>query len=200
MTVVTGLFDTQEEAATAVRALRDAGIDNTDISLVANGLDSVIDYENELADDTGTGAGVGAVLGGAGGLLAGLGLLTIPGIGPVVAGGWLLATAVGAVAGAVVGGAAGGFIGALTAAGISEEDAHFYAEGVKRGGTLVTVRAVGELADKAEEILEAAERVDVQTRRAAYEQDGWEAFDEEEQPYSPDEIRDYRGLYNRNPI
>ncbi|MBI4046123.1 MAG: hypothetical protein HY371_04820, partial [Devosia nanyangense] len=64
MTVVTGLFDTQEEAATAVRALRDAGIDNTDISLVANGLDSVIDYENELADDTGTGAGVGAVLGG----------------------------------------------------------------------------------------------------------------------------------------
>ena len=123
MTVVTGLFDTQEEAATAVRALRDAGIDNTDISLVANGLDSVIDYENELADDTGTGAGVGAVLGGAGGLLAGLGLLTIPGIGPVVAGGWLLATGVGAVAGAVVGGAAGGFIGALTAAGISEDDA-----------------------------------------------------------------------------
>jgi hypothetical protein len=67
-------------------------------------------------------------------LLAGLGLLAIPGLGPVVAAGWLASTALGAVAG----GAAGGLIGALTAAGVSQEDAHVSAEGIRRGGTLVT--------------------------------------------------------------
>lgn len=200
MAVITGLFDTNEEAADAVRALKDADIADVDISLVANTVDSDISRELEVADDAGTGAGVGAVMGGTGGLLAGLGILTIPGIGPVVAGGWLLATAVGAVAGAVVGGAAGGLIGALTEAGVPEEDAHFYAESIKRGGSLVTVRATGEQADRAREILKDAEQVDVQSRRAAYERDGWEAFDEDAEPYSPDEIRDYRGLYNRNPI
>lgn len=200
MTVATGLFDTQAEAADAVRALKDAGIRDEDIALVANVADRDIEREEALADDAGTGAGVGAVLGGAGGLLAGLGALTIPGIGPVVAGGWLLATAVGAVAGAVVGGAAGGLIGALTEAGLSQEDAHLYAEGIRRGGTLVTVRATGELADMAEDILSDAQRVDIQARRAAFEREGWETFDENADPYSPDEIRDYRGLYSRNPI
>jgi hypothetical protein len=67
-----------------------------------------------------------SAVGGAVGLLAGLGLLAIPGIGPVVAAGWLVSTA----AGAAAGGATGGLIGALTQAGVSEEDAHVYAEGV----------------------------------------------------------------------
>jgi uncharacterized protein (TIGR02271 family) len=70
------------------------------------------------------------------GLLAGLGLLAIPGIGPVVAAGWLASTA----AVAAAGGATGGLIGALTQSGIGEPEARHYAEGVRRGGTLVTVR------------------------------------------------------------
>jgi hypothetical protein len=69
-------------------------------------------------------------------LLAGLGLLA-PGLGPVVAAGWLAATAVCAAAGA----ATGGIVGALTEAGVSKEDAPLYAEGVRRGGTLVSARA-----------------------------------------------------------
>jgi hypothetical protein len=84
----------------------------------------------------GTGAGVGAAVGGVVGVLAGLGLLAIPGIGPVVAAGWLVSLA----AGAAVGGTAGGIIGALTQSGVSEDEAHTYAEGVRRGGTLVTAR------------------------------------------------------------
>lgn len=200
MAVATGLFDTEAEAAEAVRALRDAGIPDADISLISNVADRQLEQETLVADDAGTGAGVGAVLGGAGGLLAGLGLLTIPGIGPVVAGGWLLATAVGAVAGAVVGGAAGGLVGALTEAGVSEADAHVYAEGIRRGGTLVTVRTGPDHADLADEILHDTQRVDVQTRRAALEEEGWRTFSDEDDPFSPEEIRDYRSLYNRNPI
>jgi hypothetical protein len=84
------------------------------------------------AEDAGKGAGIGAAVGGVGGLLTGLGLLAIPGVRPVVAAGWLVATAAGAATGAVVGGAAGGLVGSLTGAGVPERDAQFYAEGVRR--------------------------------------------------------------------
>jgi hypothetical protein len=79
-----------------------------------------------------TGAGIGATVSGVGGLLTGLGLglMAIPGGGPVVAAGWLVATAVGAVGGAVVGGAASGIVGLLTGAGVPEHDANpFMPEG-----------------------------------------------------------------------
>ena len=93
-------------------------------------------YLEANGDNTGTatGASLGTVLGGGAGLLAGLGMLAIPGLGPVVAAGWLASTLVGAGVGA----AAGGVVGALTDAGVSHEDAHAYAEGINRGGTLVT--------------------------------------------------------------
>ena len=75
------------------------------------------------------------------GLLVGIGALAVPGIGPVLAFGPLAAAIGATAAGAGLGAAAGGIIGALVGLGIPEEDANFYAEGVKRGGVLVTVRA-----------------------------------------------------------
>ena len=102
--------------------------------------DGKIDRDRDGTDDraegAAAGAGIGATVGGAAGLLAGLGLLAIPGLGPVVAAGWLVSTA----AVAAAGGATGGIIGALSQSGIGEDDAHVYAEGVRRGGTLVTAR------------------------------------------------------------
>lgn len=195
MRVITGLFDTHEQAAEAVRALKDAGVRAEDISVVANNAEGyAIEDGDEVAEDAGAGAGIGALLGGAGGLLAGLGALAIPGVGPVVAGGWLLSTAVGAVAGAAVGGVAGGIIGALTEAGVGEREAHVYAEGVRRGGTLVTARVDDARADAADAILHAA-RVDVAARRADYEEEGWERFDEDAPAYTPEQVRDYRASY-----
>jgi len=106
---ITGLFETHTEAMAAVAALRESGIPESDISVVANnGGDAYStnsDTTSEAADDAGKGAGIGALVGGTGGLLTGLGLMAIPGVGPVVAAGWLVATAAGAVAGAAVGGA-----------------------------------------------------------------------------------------------
>ena len=137
---VTGLFDHYDDALTASNHLESLGVPRASISVVANNSDDWYGRDDrrpdtaDTADDAATGVGVGAVLGGAGGLLAGLGLLAIPGIGPVVAAGWLASTAAGAVAGAVAGGAAGGLIGSLTSAGVSENDANVYAEGVRRGG------------------------------------------------------------------
>ena len=147
MTVtISRLYDNHKDAQQAVQRLESAGVPHADISIVANNSDSwfntdkKVDRDRDGVDDraegAGKGAGIGAGVGGTAGLLAGLGLLAIPGLGPVVAAGWLAATAVGAAAGA----ATGGIVGALTEAGVSAEDAHAYAEGVRRGGTLVSAR------------------------------------------------------------
>jgi hypothetical protein len=195
MKTITGLFDTHEHAADAVRALRDLGVRSEDISLVANNAEGhVIEDEDDIAEGASAGAGLGAILGGAGGLLAGLGTLAIPGIGPVVAGGWLLSTIVGAAAGATIGGATGGLIGALSEAGISDTDAHVYAEGVRRGGTLVTARVPDEQASRAEAVLHSS-RVDIAARRKDYEAEGWERFDEDAPAYTPDEVDAYRASF-----
>jgi hypothetical protein len=197
MQTITGLFDHYDDARDAVHALESAGVPSGDISLVANNADSVYapGAENEVAEDAGAGAGIGAIIGGAGGLLTGLGLLAVPGIGPVVAGGWLLTTAVGAVAGAAVGGAAGGIVGALTEAGVSDNDAQVFAEGIRRGGALVTARVENSRASIAEDILNKAERIDVSERRAVYESEGWEGFDPDAPPHTSEEVRDYRNIY-----
>ena len=193
MRTITGLFDSRNQAEAAVRSLRDAGVPDGDISIVANNVDGTHEVDgDEIAEGAGTGAGVGAVVGGTGGLLAGLGMLAIPGVGPVVAGGWLLATAIGAATGAAVGGAAGGLIGALVDAGVDEHDAHVYAEGLRRGGTLVTARVENSRADAAQVILRNARGVDASSRRTEYEAGGWKSFDESADPYSEDEIRTYR--------
>jgi hypothetical protein len=192
MRTITGLFDTHDQAERAVRSLKDAGIAGDDISIIANNSDGSHGTDDDVAEGAGAGAGVGAVVGGTGGLLAGLGMLAIPGVGPVVAGGWLLATAVGALTGAAVGGAAGGLIGALSDAGVPERDAHVYAEGVRRGGILVTARVDESRVDAAAAILRDSSAVDLEARRRDYEADGWERFDADAEPYDADQVRDYR--------
>ncbi|AZO03112.1 MAG: hypothetical protein EOS81_19435 [Mesorhizobium sp.] len=185
MTTVTGLFDDYQDAADAVSELEAIGVPRDDISIVANNSDNRYrqDETSDAGEDAAAGAGLGALVGGAGGLLTGLGIMAIPGVGPVVAAGWLAATAVGAVGGAVVGGAAGGIVGALTESGVSERDAHVYAEGVRRGGSLVTARVDDRLTGEAERILRGERAVNLDERRSAYEAGGWTGFDAAAEPY-----------------
>lgn len=200
MRTITALFDTYDHAASAVRALKDAGISSADISLVANNVAGDVSRDDMDAEEgAAAGAGVGAVAGGGAGLLAGLGTIAIPGIGPVIAGGWLLATAVGALAGAAMGGATGGLLGALANAGVPEEESHVYAEGVRRGGTLVSVRADDSRADSVSAILNSAAGVDLDQRRSDYLAEGWGGFDEDAPAYSEEQIRDYRSSYGMIP-
>ena len=156
MRTIAHVYPTYAEAARVVSSLESAGIPHSDISIVSGDKDHANanygstagttgtntgmtsgDPEQGAATGAGTGASLGTVLGGGAGLLAGIGALAIPGIGPLVAAGWLVA----ALTGAGVGAAAGGLLGSLTGAGISEADAQTYQEGVSSGGTLVTVRA-----------------------------------------------------------
>ena len=117
MTVtISRLYDNYSHAQAAVGRLEAAGVPHSDISIVANNSDGWFngdkkdrdrDGVDDRAESAGKGAGIGAGVGGTAGLLAGLGLLAIPGLGPVVAAGWLAATAVGAAAGAATGGIVG---------------------------------------------------------------------------------------------
>lgn len=197
MKTVTGLFDDYSDASTAVSALEASGVPSGDISIVSNNADGRHRTETNAAEGAGTGAGIGAAVGGVGGLLTGLGIMAIPGVGPVVAAGWLAATAAGAVAGAVAGGAAGGLIGALTESGVPEAHAHVYAEGVRRGGTLVTAKVDDSLQAEAEAILRKSNWVDPDQRRAVYAQQGWSEFDDTLDPYGPAEIEQERLRYRR---
>jgi hypothetical protein len=148
------------------------------------------DGVDDRAEGAGKGAGIGAGVGGAAGLLAGLGLLAIPGLGPVVAAGWLAATAVGAAAGA----ATGGIVGALTGAGVSKEDAPLYAEGVRRGGTLVSARVPDADRDRLDSVLNQS-AVSLKDRSAAWRKSGWQTFDPASKPYGADEVQKERQLY-----
>ena len=183
MSTTTRVYDTYSHASRVVGDLEAAGIPSADISMLANKHVSDKYAKVEEASPAATGAGVGGAIGGGAGLLAGLGLLAIPGLGPVVAAGWLAATAVGAVAGA----ATGGIIGALVGTGLSEDEAHVYAEAVRRGGTMVTVRADNARDSKVREIMDRHAPINATDRRAEYARGGWSKFDASAKPYLPSE-------------
>lgn len=188
---VSRLYDSYGHAQRAVDALEQAGFSSSEVSLISRYRD-----DNTLADDasgTATGATAGAVVGGGTGLLAALGVIAIPGIGPLVAAGVLATTLVGAAGGSVI----GGLIGALTDYGVSEEDAHVYSEAVRRGSSLVTVRTDDDRAAKADAILNAHTPVDVAQRRQAYTKAGWSKYDPASKGYTADEIRKERERYLR---
>jgi len=181
------LFDNYSDAAAAVRDLEAAGFPHDDISLVARGAESgtttPATSTTDVADNgpghtgAGTGAGTGATLGtlvgGGAGLLAGIGALAIPGLGPIVAAGWLVA----ALTGAGVGAAAGGLLGALTQAGLGEEQAAVYAEGVRRGSNLVTVRADEGRAHEIDAILARHNAQDLDSSTGRWDESGWVRHD-----------------------
>ena len=138
---VVGLFHSQADAERAIQRLKDEGFSENQIGVAMKDRQQ----QQELIEGTGTQAAEGAaagaigggVLGGVIGLLAGVGALAIPGVGPIIAGGTLAST----LAGAGIGAAAGGLLGALVGMGVPEEDARHFDQGFRAGGTLVTVNA-----------------------------------------------------------
>jgi hypothetical protein len=192
------LFDEYADAAHAVQELEHFGIPRDDIGLVANNAENRIakeDAGNEAVPGAEIGAGLGAVAGGGAGVLAGLGLLAIPGVGPVVAAGWLVALAVGAAGGA----AAGGLLGGLVGAGIEDDQAHVFVEGVRRGGTLVSVRVPEERLAEVDAILDR-NAVNPASRRAEYASAGWSAFDPAGPVLTQADIDRERAAASRQPL
>jgi len=152
---VVGLFRDQSDAERAIQRLKESGFSENQIGVALKDRER----QEKLIEGTGTQAAEGAaagalgggMLGGVIGLLAGVGALAIPGVGPIIAGGTLAST----LAGAGIGAAAGGLIGALAGMGVPEEDARHFDQGFQAGGTLVTVDAGGRAAEARECLYES---------------------------------------------
>lgn len=185
MATIAGLFSDSVQADAAVRGLTDAGFDGQNVHVMARDT-SVKDYALQPAgvtvDAVVDGAGSGAIVGGLGGLLVGLGMLAIPGIGPVMATGALATMLASTAGGAAAGAAAGGAIVALVGLGVAEADAPVYAEGIKRGGVLVAVSDADNRVDEARSILSAHGAVDISNKRNEWSTMGWKGFDATDVP------------------
>jgi uncharacterized protein (TIGR02271 family) len=178
---VIALYDNFDDARRAVESLVDAGITRDNISIVAN--DTSGQYGRYLGDgdmmtddddvSAGEGAGFGAVIG----TLVGLGAALIPGVGPVIAAGPAFAALFAGI-GAATGAATGGLTASLVNLGASEEDAGHYAEGVRRGGALVTVHADDNMVTQVQDILETYNPVNVRDRVDEWSAGGYTGFNE----------------------
>lgn len=140
-TVVIGVIESQVQAENIVQALEQSGIPTSDISAIFpdrhGGKDFAHEHNTKAPEGAITGVAGGGVIGGTIGLLAGIGALAIPGLGPFIAAGPLMAALSGAAAGAAVGGVAGALIGM----GIPEIEAKKY-EGKLRGGNILIAATV----------------------------------------------------------
>ncbi|OFZ29837.1 MAG: DUF3341 domain-containing protein [Bdellovibrionales bacterium RIFCSPHIGHO2_01_FULL_40_29] len=159
---VFGIYKNRTSIENAVDQLKYSGFRNSDISVLMPDKESTQDFIHEkhtkAPEGAAAGAGTGAVLGGTLGWLVGAGALAIPGIGPLVAAGPIVAS----IAGAGVGGAVGGVSGALVGMGIPEFEAKRYEGTVKEGGILLSVHCDdNEWTRKAKELLETSGAKDV---------------------------------------
>jgi uncharacterized protein (TIGR02271 family) len=172
---VIGLLNSMGEAQDVVQDLVAGGIERDDIGFMASEKQvkpSAADTGEGSAVASGAlaGAGTGAAVGGVAGFALALAPLAIPGIGPIVAAGPIAA----ALAGAGIGAVTGGLIGGLAKLGVPDEDAHYYAEGVRRGGILVTIAADDEReANMAAGILRRHGAADIDRQASEWKMQGW---------------------------
>jgi hypothetical protein len=161
-TAAFGIYTSRAGLENAVETLKNEGFRNTDISVLFPYNEGSKDFAHQKGtkapEGAATGAGAGAVVGGTLGWLAGIGALAIPGLGPFIAAGPIMA----ALAGAGVGGAVGGLTGALVGMGIPEYEAKRYEGRIKGGGILLSVHCDDSAwTKKAKEILERTGAEDV---------------------------------------
>ncbi len=161
-TAVFGIYRTSGQAESAVDRIASAGFSYSDISVLLPDSQSSKEFAHEkntkAPEGTTTGVAAGGAVGGTLGLLAGIGALAIPGLGPFIAAGPIMA----ALAGVGVGGTVGGLIGALVGMGIPEYEAKRYEGFVKHGGVLMSIHcATSEQIDKAKDLLKATGATDI---------------------------------------
>jgi len=161
-TAVFGIFRTQSEVEYAVDLLRAEGFRNTDVSVLfpenQGTKDFAVEKNTKAPEGTTTGVTTGAVIGGTLGWLAGIGALAVPGIGPLIAAGPIVA----ALTGVGVGGAIGGVAGALIGMGIPEYEAKRYEGRIKDGGILLSVHCDdAKWTDKAKALLKQTGATDI---------------------------------------
>jgi hypothetical protein len=177
LNTVVGLFRDPGEAERVIEELRSAGFEDDAINIVANAESCSVSAPETESHGTLVGKGVltGAAVGG-----ASLAALAIPGIGPVLA----LGPVAAGLLGAGLGGIGGGLLAELKQLGVPEEDAGCLCEAIRRGGTVVAVKATEQDAERAAAILGAHRLVDLDDCREDWAEVGWKGFDPAGEPVS----------------
>jgi hypothetical protein len=196
MQTLVALYRNFTDAQNAVDALVRSGVDRSVISLVANNVTG--EYSSHLRSDedavkSDEGAAFGAASGGIIGARVGLGALAIPGIGPVIAAGPLIAALTGGAVGALAGAPTGGLVaGLIKTHHMDDVDAELYAEGVRRGETLLSVQVDEASVSRTRDVLNKYNPTDVHNESTSWRSEGWSKFDESASPYQNTDVETYR--------
>jgi hypothetical protein len=199
MKTVVGLYEDVSDAQAAINDLVRSGFDRGNISLVTtnrwadetaiagdvtatNG--DTITGTDQLGSDVAAGVLTGGAVGGLAGVLLGLGALAIPGLGPIIAAGPLVA----GLTGAGVGAAVGGLVGALVNWGVPQDEAEMYAESVRRGGVLVGLKTDEANTERAAEIMNRYDPIDIERRSDYWRETGWTGYDASSSAWTADQI------------
>ena len=220
--IVCRLYDSYVDANRIILALQAVGVPPSETTVISNNSDrwysaakdTVLPFQKAVArskaqgeteakaesktetksEGKAEGAALGAAIGATAATAASLvTLLALPGVGAVVGVGWLAAL-LGSMA---VGGVTGGLLGALTNAGVSEEDAQVFVEGVRRGGTLVAARVHQAELPRITALMNQS-AVKLEERCDLYRKSGWRSFDPNAVPYTADQVRSERALHAQN--
>jgi hypothetical protein len=220
--IVCRLYDSYVDANRIILALQAVGVPPSETTVISNNSDrwysvakdTVLPFQKAVArsnaqgeteartegktesksERKAEGAAVGAAIGATAATAASLvTMLALPGVGAVVGVGWLAAL-LGSMA---VGGVTGGLLGALTNAGVSEEDAQVFVEGVRRGGTLVAARVHQAELPRITALMNQS-AVKLEERCDRYRKSGWQSFDPNAVPYTADQVRSERALHAQN--
>lgn len=206
LTIVCRLYDAYADANRVILLLEVSGVPLSDTGLISNNCDTWYrgparpnmvplrrQRESSNADPRIENAAIGIAIGATAATAASLiTILAVPGVGPVVGAGWLAAM----LSSIPVGGVTGGLLGALTNAGINEEDAQVFVEGVRRGGTLLTTRVPQEDVPRVGALMNRS-AVNLAERSEIYRKAGWLAFDPNAPPYTADQVKCERALHAR---
>ena len=220
--IVCRLYDSYVDANRIILALQAVGVPPSETTVISNNSDrwysaakdTVLPFQKAVArskaqgeteakaesktetksEGKAEGAALGAAIGATAATAASLvTMLALPGVGAVVGVGWLAAL-LGSMA---VGGVTGGLLGALTNAGVSEEDAQVFVEGVRRGGTLVAARVHQAELPRITALMNQS-AVKLEERCDLYRKSGWQSFDPNAVPYTADQVRSERALHAQN--
>jgi hypothetical protein len=186
MKTVTGVFLSVDAAERAIRDLERQGISNDNIDLIAgndqNRHDEYLKKSKEASTSTGAAAASAASIGGGFGIIATLAALSIPGVGPIIAGG-AMATI---LAGMGVGAAAGGLLGAFKNMGISHEEAPLYEEAVRRGAVIAIAKVDESMEQDAVAAMRQHGARDIQDVADTWKASGWNGPSSDPHPYTSD--------------
>lgn len=177
MATIAALFKRYEDAELAIKQLNDMGYEREAISVAApeEMVQGKLSVDEDVQEDT---TATGAIFGGLAGLLLGVGVILVPGVGPILSAG-ALATALGTTAaGAGIGAATGSFRGALQTMDVPEAEVKFIEEELKAGGILVTVVAEGEQIEEVKDAMRRANAVDLEARHSLEDRQRQERYDE----------------------